>query len=293
VSTTVTVTGTGYPVPSAVRAGPGVLVRSGNLAMQFDAGRSTVQRLAQCGLMPRALDAVFVTHHHSDHLTGLQDLVLTRWLMDREDSTPSLPIVAPAGPAASFVERMLDPWDADIAIRNQHTGRVTQPAYDLVAFDVADHPTRVWSSGPVRVLAGPVHHEPVVPAVGYRVETPDGVIAITGDTRVCDEVAELATGADVVVYEAMRFETFEQLPQRPYILDYHADTRLIGAQIAELGVDTLVLTHLVPEPRTDDDRQRYVDDIRRGGFTGRLIVADDLATVDLCPPQVRAPADRK
>ena len=239
--------------------------------------------------MPSALDAVFVTHHHSDHLTGLQDLVLTRWLMDRRDDTPSLPIVAPAGPAASFVERMLDAWDGDIAVRNEHTGRVTKPAYDLVAFDVADRPIDVWSSGGVRVLAGPVHHEPVLPAVGYRIETPDGIIAITGDTRVCDEVADLATGADVVVYEALRFEPYEQLPHRPFILDYHADTRLIGAQMAELDVDTLVLTHLIPEPRTDEDRLRYVEDIRGGGFTGTLLVADDLATVELCADPALAP----
>ena len=280
-STAVTVTGTGCPIPSAERAGPGVLVRSDGLVMQFDAGRSTVQRLAQCELRPGELDAVFVTHHHSDHLTGLQDLVLTRWLLDRDDSTPPLPIVAPAGPAASFVERMLDAWDADIEVRNQHTHRGTVPRYDLLSFAVSDHPETVWSNRSVRVLAGPVRHEPVRPAVGYRIETPDGVVAITGDTRVCDEVARLATGADVIVYEALRFEAYEPLPNRPSFLDYHADTRLIGSQVAELGVDTLVLTHLIPEPRTADDRQRYVDDIRGGGFTGRLVVADDLSTVEL------------
>jgi ribonuclease Z len=105
---------------------------------------------------------------------------------------------------------------------------------------------------------------------------------ITGDTLVCDEVAELAAGCDVLVYEAMRFEPIERLPEhRRFILDYHADTRLIGRQAAELGVPILVLTHLIPAPATDAARQAFVDDVRAGGFQGELIVADDLTSVTL------------
>jgi len=99
---------------------------------------------------------------------------------------------------------------------------------------------------------------------------------------VCDEVAELAAGADVLIYEAMRFELIEALPtERQFVLGYHADTRLIGRQAAELGVGTLILTHLIPAPRSNEDRERFVDDVRGGGFEGELIVADDLTTVTL------------
>jgi ribonuclease BN (tRNA processing enzyme) len=62
--------------------------------------------------------------------------------------------------------------------------------------------------------------------------------------------------------------------------------------MAELDVDTLVLTHLIPEPRSDEDRLRYVEDIRGGGFTGTLLVADDLATVELCADPALAPDAR-
>lgn len=282
--TSVTITGSGTPIPSATRAGPGVLVRSGGLALQFDAGRSTVQRLAGCGLWPNALNAVFVTHHHSDHLTGMQDLVLTRWTVLSE-GVESLPIVAPEGASVAFLERMLDVWDADIQVRSEHTGRKTRPAFHVVPFDVPESSNglvEVWSSGETRVLGGRVRHGPVLPAVGYRIETPDGVIAITGDTVVCDEVAALAADADVVVYEAMRFNVIRRLPPTAhFLMDYHADTTLIGAQMASLGVGTLILTHLIPAPDTDEDRQRYVDDIRGGGFTGAVVVADDMTTVEL------------
>jgi ribonuclease Z len=281
-TTTITITGTGCPIPDAERAGPGVLVRHDDVALQFDAGRSTVQRLAAAGLWPTELDAVFVTHHHSDHLTGLQDLVLTRWVMDRTRSVPTLPIVAPEGPSVSFLEEMLQAWRHDIAVRSQHAGRDDEPDIDIVGFELPVAPTEVWRGDDVIVKAGRVRHEPVRPAVGFRVETPDGVVAISGDTIVCDEVAELADGADVLIYEAMRFEEIEALPDhRRFILDYHADTRLIGAQASGLGVSTLVLTHLIPAPDTAEERRVFVDDIRAGGYEGELIVADDLYTVTL------------
>ena len=70
-------------------------------------------------------------------------------------------------------------------------------------------------------------------------------------------------------------------PFRRYVTDYHADTKLLGAQAAELGVPTLVLTHLIPGPKTDEERQLFIDEVRSGGYEGELIVADDLHTTTI------------
>ncbi len=270
------------PVPSPHRAGPGVLVHSGDLALQFDAGRATTMRLAAVGLEPVDLDAVFVTHHHSDHVSGLDDLVMSRWIMDRLDELPPLPILAPTGPAVEFIEKMLDPWERDLAVRSAHTERGTRPGIEVMPIEVSDGPMQVWSRGDVRVIAGPVRHEPVTPAVGYRIETPDGVVAISGDTLVCPEVAALADGADVLIYEAMRFDLIRARPKYlHFVLDYHADTLLIGAQAEALGIPALMLTHLIPEPLTEEERRGFEDDVRCGGYTGEVIVADDLIAVGL------------
>ena len=44
--------------------------------------------------------------------------------------------------------------------------------------------------------------------------------------------SQVGSGADVLVYEAMRFEIIRQLPKhRHFVLDYHADTRLIGRSV--------------------------------------------------------------
>jgi ribonuclease Z len=285
-ATRVTITGTGTPVFNAHRAGPGALVQvdvDGDvISMQFDAGRSTLARLVAAGVSLYDLDAVFLTHYHSDHLLGLQDLVLSHWIMDSEDDRSPLPILAPLGSTTRFAERMLSIWDDDLDVRSHHNHRSPEPKIDIVGFEVEIEPAEVWEKAGVRVLAGPVRHEPVVGAVGYRIETPDGVVAISGDTLVCDEVARLAEGADILVYEAMRFDPIRSRPPHlRYIADYHADTRLIGAQAADLDIPTLMLTHLIPAPSNEADKQAFVGDIRGAGFTGELIVCDDLDVTNL------------
>ena len=276
------ITGTGVPHLAPGRAGPGVLVRTPETALQFDAGRATSLRLCEARMQPQDLDALVVTHHHSDHLTGLVDLVFARWLQSPLGYTP-LPIVAPIGPSTRYVERMLDPWEDDIAVRMEHLDRLDGPAPEVIGFPASPDAREVWRNSDVRVLSRMVHHEPVTPAVAYRAETPDGAVVISGDTIACDEVAELSEGARVLVHEACRpgamKSLIEAVPTLARIASYHADTSEVGALAKRAGVATLVLTHLIPAPRNEQDKQGFVDDVRGGGFEGDLIVADDGETI--------------
>ena len=286
VPTTVTITGSGVPHVQPGRAGPGALVSCGKVHLQFDAGRATTLRLSEAGVPLHWLTALFVTHHHSDHLTGLDDVLFTRWL-ERHDRFVPLPVVAPDGPAVRFLQRIFEPWDADIEVRKAHVGRTDGPHPDIRAFTCAGpSPVKVWrhDSTGIRVLASAVHHEPVAPAVAYRVDTPDGAVVVSGDTRVCDEVADLARGANVLVHEAMRssvLRTFaEFLPHVEHLIDYHADTVELGAMAARAGVPHLVLTHLIPAPVPgSDDELEWIADVRRGGYEGAVTVARDLTAV--------------
>jgi len=281
-STEVIVTGTGIPSVDPDRAGAGVLVRHGDIALHFDAGRATGLRMVQAGTDFTDLDAMFLTHYHSDHVIGLHDFVLSRWTEDDFDVSETLSLVAPNGATVRYCESMLELWRDDLEVRAHHNGRSPDPNVDIVDFDTPDELVEVWSKADVRVLAGPVRHEPVEGAVGYRVETPDGVVAISGDTLVCDEVAELSRRADVVVYEATRFEQVLSFPSEfHFIVDYHADTKLIGEQMEALGIPTVMLTHLIPPPSTAEEKQGFEDDVREGRYTGRVIVCDDLDGVTL------------
>ena len=271
----VVLTGTGVPVPDPARAGAGTLVELDDVRLQVDAGRGTVLRLAGSMTPLPAIDVVLLTHHHSDHLVGLADLVLSRWVADAHRTT----IVAPEGPTARFARRLLDQWEDDIAVRIEHVGHGGPPTVEVVAFEAGAEPREVWRAGAVTVTAVAVHHEPVLPAVAYRIEGPSGTVVVSGDTRVCEEVERLATGADVLVHE-VRLRAFAEAAVGTHyeaISAYHADAVDLGAAAERAGVARLMLTHFIPLPL--DGYEPFVDEVRAGGFTGELVAGDDLTTV--------------
>lgn len=283
--TSVTLLGTGVPHPSPGRAGAATLVRHGDVSLLFDAGRAAVLRLTEAGVRPVALTSVFVSHVHSDHLVDLADLAITRWVEQQLRRTGPLVVHAVEGVASRFVERMLEPYDVDIDVRRQHTG-AGEPGVDLRAFPAPEQPAHVWSSddGTVRVEAVAVRHEPVPEAVAYRVTTPDGVVVVSGDTRVCAEVEAFAAGADVLVHEACRATAMHELTRGTvfeHIFEYHADTVALGGLAERAGVGHLVLTHLIPAPTTDDEDALFLGDVRAGGYTGQVTVGRDLYTTPL------------
>ncbi len=284
-TTTVTLTGTGIPNIAPGRAGAGVFVKYNDVVVQFDAGRATCNRLIEAGLRLADLDAVFITHIHSDHVFGLAELVLSRWIETQFDevATP-LPIIAPSGGAARFVKRMLDPYDEDTHIRREHTGS-REVVLDAREFPALFTPAEVWASADraVVVESVAVHHEPVPDAVAYKVTTPDGSVVISGDTRVCQEVEDFSRHANVLVHEAFRRAPLafiiEHIPRIKSILDYHADSISLGAMAQRAQVNTLMLTHLGPPPQNEVEEQGFSDDVKNGGYTGHVLVGRDLMSV--------------
>jgi ribonuclease Z len=137
----------------------------------------------------------------------------------------------------------------------------------------------VWAHGEVTVTAVSVHHEPVLPAVAYRIDGPSGSVVVSGDTAVCAEVEELAAGADVLVHEVRLRSFAEAVVGTHYeaIAAYHADAVDLGACAERAGVGRLVLTHFIPPPV--GGFEPFVAEVRQGGFTGELVAGDDLTTV--------------
>ncbi|MEY3679502.1 MAG: hypothetical protein RL547_114 [Actinomycetota bacterium] len=280
----VVLTGTGVPHPAPGRAGAGVLVRyqhgDRTLNLQFDAGRSTVLRLSEAGVVAPKVTAVFLTHLHSDHVIDLDDLIITHWVQQQLFPSRPLTVVVPEGPTAEFVRHVLDAYDEDLHVRMEHTG-APRPTFDVSAFVAAFEPHVVWrdhESGST-VTAVAVHHEPVPDAVAYRVDTPEGSVVISGDTRVCREVEDLTRGADLLVHEVCRRQAMSEAIAGTVfetIFSYHADSIELGEMAERSGVPHLVLTHLIPQPSDEKDEERFESDVRRGGYRGKVTVGRDL-----------------
>ena len=282
--TTVTITGTGTPIQTADRAGPGVLISSGDVKLQFDAGRGTVMRLAAAGSNLLDLDAVFVTHHHSDHIVGIPDLLMTRWLNDIERiGVADLPVYVPNGPAAELVQKLLDPWSDEMAMRREHAGRPNVAAVDARPFEPrTDEIVEVTKWGPVQVSAIAVAHAPVTNAVAYRVDTPDGSVVISGDTAACPQIQRIADGANVLIHEAILSSRLAGKVSNPKRLaEYHTDPKELGSLAAAARVHTLVLTHLVPPPSSPAEEDEFASLVRAGGFDDELVLARDLTTIEI------------
>ena len=113
----IVLTGTGTPIPDPNRAGPSTLVKAGDTQILVDAGRGVVMRLAGAMTGPAALDAVLITHLHSDHVCALNDVITTHWVMSQESAT--LRIYGPVG-TQQFVERQMHALEPDIGYRIAH-----------------------------------------------------------------------------------------------------------------------------------------------------------------------------
>src|SRR5690242_18432761 len=160
----VTLLGTGNPIPDRDRAGAATLVRAGGKTLLFDAGRGVCMRLAGAGVLPAMLDAVLLTHLHSDHICDLNDVVTTHWVMSQVEG--QLPIYGPPG-TTEVVDGMLAMLRPDVRYRRAHHVDLTWEPQPPV------HESRagvVFEDASVRVTAAATDHRPVEPTVGYRIE---------------------------------------------------------------------------------------------------------------------------
>jgi ribonuclease Z len=156
--------GTGNPLPDPTRAGASSLVRAGGKAFLIDAGRAVCMRLAAAGVLPVMLEAVLLTHLHSDHICDLGDVLTTQWVMSPEPRP--LPLFGPTGTqgVVDGIRAMLAP---DISYRRAHHDDLDWDP----RFEVAEvGPGPVSDDGTVRITAASTDHRPVEPTLAYRIE---------------------------------------------------------------------------------------------------------------------------
>ena len=270
----VTLLGTGSPIPDPDRAGPSSLVRSATTSVLVDAGRGVLMRLAGAGVAAATLDAVLLTHLHSDHLCDLNDVITTAWVTSM---TPrELHVYGPPR-TSEVVDGMVAMLAPDISYRLAHHEDLSA-APNVIVHEL--EPGDSFEVGDLLVLVGRTDHRPVEPTVGYRVELAGRSIVLGGDGIPCDSLDELCREADVYVQTVVRDDLIRDVPLQRFvdILDYHSSVADAARTAARAGARKLVLTHQVPAVQPGAEAEWR--ELAREHFDGEVVVGDDGLTVE-------------
>jgi ribonuclease Z len=229
----VTLLGTGTPTFNIRRFGFANLVQAGGMNIMIDSGRGAGIRLFQAGVSPGAIDAVFLTHLHSDHITGLPDVLSTGYLSWKliGGRKSALNIYGPKG-TAEMSKGLSMFFAPDSAIRSADEGlKAEAMALNAVEIEAGV----VFEKNGVKVTAFSVNHgEKIKPAFGYRIDYRGQSVVFSGDTKYDANVIANAKGADLLIHEfAVPPQDMLDDPVYKKIVDHHTTPREAGKVFAE------------------------------------------------------------
>ena len=266
----------GGPSPKVDRSAPANAIVIGDDIYVIDCGNGVARQMAKAGLDLGRIRDVFITHQHSDHNADYGNLLLLAWATDLHTRVDTY---GPP-PLKRMTELFLQMNDYDIQIRIKDEGR--PPLAPLIVPHEITQGGPVMQDANVKVTAALVQHPLVKPAFAYRFDCPDRSIVFSGDTRPCENLIELARGADILVHEVIDLAAIGVLEKElahatrlhQHLLAAHTPMSEVGQVATKAGVKTLVLNHFVPGTPPIPDKVWY--DAVKPHFKGRLIIGRDL-----------------
>lgn len=268
--------GTGCPVASPMRAGPAHLVTGRRARLLIDCGSGVSQRLVAAGERGADLDALIVTHYHSDHVVDFYQLLVSSWHQGR--ARPFV-VHAPAS-VITHMRRILEAYADERALRIAHERRPSSLGLEVEFHELAAG--RAIKIGDLEAEAFAVDHRPVAPAFGLVLRQRQTRIVFSGDTRPVPSLIAAARGAELLVCEV--FVDREMKPAQGVrsaqtiaaVKSYHLTARQIAKVARAADVGALALTHFVPP---NADRPALLAEIRKG-YRGPVLLGEDLMSID-------------
>jgi len=280
--TQIVMLGTGTPRPDPERSGPATAIVVNGKPYLVDFGPGVIRRAAAAynkgitafGPAAAEISTVFLTHMHADHTAGYPDLILTPWILGR---TEPISVYGPRGLRA-MTKHVLAAWKVDIDNRTNGIDRLPRAGCRVNVHEIA--PGLIYSDRNIRVTAFPVQHGALAHAFGFRFETPDRVIVISGDTSPTPSLARHCEGCDVLIHEAYSLRTYRSVSRKwqQYRRKYHTSSRELAALAARVKPRLLVLYHRANAGGAmtlADPETALLDEVRRL-YDGRVVTAHDL-----------------
>ena len=273
----ITLLGTGCPSVDCKRLGPSNLVRTKKTKILVDCGSGVTQRLHQLKVSSADIDALLLTHLHSDHVVDLYQLIISSWHSYR---TKPWKIYGPKG-TKKFVKKIMDVWADERKLRILYEARASIIAFDINVTDF--NSVGNYSFGDLKIKYFEVDHKPVKYAYGFCFTNKTKKLTISGDTRPCENLMKYAKKSDVLLHEVFiegeiqdtnKMRTKQTLHN---VQSYHTTSSEVGKVAFITNSKKLILTHFVP---TRFNKVRLKNIIKKD-FGKDPIIGEDLMTIKI------------
>ena len=269
----VTLLGTGTPQPIMERFGPSILVQAGGQSLLFDAGRGCLQRLRQINLAYDKINALFLTHLHSDHIVGLPDLWLTGWLISGR--RVPLDVFGPVG-TADMIKYLQMAFSFDIKIR-EGDDKAAEKGCKFFVSEIKQG--LIYDREGVKVIAFKVDHHPDIPAFGYRIEYNGHSVVLSGDTRYSENLIRFAKGTDLLIHEvAIAPDTLSKSDPKYNIFAHHTTPEQAAKVFNEVKPKLAAYSHIVKlYGRNEQELLKRT----KANYSGPIIIGEDLMSFSI------------